>query len=114
MRAIAPILNSSHLELKDNINLSNNKLMRVVELIKKISSGEYINLREKGLDVYLSKENEISIQNNLNRLKQEPEFARIILQKRDAYSKVLVNKSLEIAIESWEFNELSKYSSLIR
>jgi len=25
----------------------------------------------------------------------------------------LVDKSLEIAIENWEFNELSKYSSLI-
>jgi hypothetical protein len=113
MGAIAPVLNSSYVEIKDAIHISNEKLMKTIELVRKIYGGEYINLRERGLDVYLSKDNEISVKNNLNRLNIEPSFAKVVLQKREAYSQTLVDKSLEIAIESWEFDELSRYSSLI-
>jgi hypothetical protein len=113
IKSFAPILNVSELNPKDSVLITDERILKAVDIVKRINSGEYINLREIGLDSYLSKENELVIKTTINRLKQEPSFAKTILQKREAYSQKLVDKALDIAVESWSFDEISKYASLI-
>jgi hypothetical protein len=114
-KSFGGVLNHSEITLKElpKASISDEKIKRAIELIKKIESGEYIDFREKGLDGYLSKDNEWVVKNGINKLKKEPEFAKIVLQKKEAYSDKLIQKALDIAIESWNFDELSKYSDLI-
>ncbi len=113
MKSFANILDVSSINIKGTASILDDKLIKVTDMIKRVENGEYVDLRESGIDGYLSKENEILLLNNLNRLKAEPSFAKTILQRRDAYNPKLIKEAIEVAIREWDFDELSKFASLI-
>ncbi len=113
MKSIGNLLNVSKIEIKESVELENEKLNSIVKMVNRVKGGEYVDLRDLGLDVYLSKDNEISIKNGINRLKKEPEFAKTVLAKKEAYGADVVKEALKIAIESLDFNELVEYNDLI-
>jgi hypothetical protein len=109
MKAGAPLLGVSHLQVVGNIHGLSDKLMKTIEWVKKIESGEYVDLRAKKVERYLSRENPLLVRNLLNRIDHEREFAETVLQSRDLYAEEVVAKALDRLVEREDLSRLSKY-----
>jgi hypothetical protein len=113
MKEGAPILNVSHIEVVGNIHGLSDKLMDTIEWVKKIEKGEYVDLRAKKVERFLSKENPVLVQNLLNRLDTDREFAETVLQTRENYAEAVSRKALDRLVQREEISRLSKYISLM-
>jgi len=114
MKEGAPILNVSHLEVVGNIHGLSNKLMETIEWVKKIENGEYVDLRAKKVERFLSKENPLLIQNFLNRIDKEREFAESVLQSRELYAESVVSRAMDRLVERESVDRISRYLSLMK
>jgi hypothetical protein len=113
MKAGAPLLNVSRLEVVGNIHGLSDKLMKTIEWVKKIESGEYVDLRAKKVERFLSRENPLVVQNHLNRIDKEREFAETVLQTREAYADVVAEKALRRMVEREDISRISRYISFM-
>ena len=113
MKEGAPLLNVSHLEVAGNIHGLSNKLMETIEWVKKIENGEYVDLRSKKVERFLSKENPLLIRNLHNRIDHEREFAETVLQSKELYADEVVEKALSRLVEREDMMKLSKYIPLM-
>jgi len=113
MKEGAPLLGVSHLEVVGNIHGLSDKLMKTIEWVKKIESGEYVDLRSKKVERFLSRENPLLIRNHLNRIDHEREFAETVLQSREVYAKEVLEKALQRMVEREEISRISKYISFM-
>jgi hypothetical protein len=113
MKAGAPLLNVSHLEVVGNIHGLSDKLMKTIEWIKKVENGEYVDLRAQKVERFLSRENPLLVRNLLNRIDSEREFAETVLQNREIYDTKVVEKALDRLVEREDLSRLSKYIPLM-
>jgi len=113
MKEGAPLLGISHLKVVGNIHGLSDKLMETIEWIKKIESGEYVDLRSKKIEKHLSRENPILVQNQLNRLEGDREFVETVLRSKEAYDDAVVAKAVEKLVEEGEISQISKYISFL-
>lgn len=109
MKEGAPLLNVSRLEVVGNIHGLSDKLMKTVEWVKKIENGEYVDLRSKKVERFLSRENPLLIRNLFNRIDHEREFAETVLQTREVYADEVARKALDRMVEREDLSKLSKY-----
>ncbi len=114
MKAAAPLLNVSHLEVVGNIHGLSDKLMKTLEWVKKIEDGEYIDLRAKKVERFLSRENPLVIRNLLNRVDQDLDFAEKVLQTKENYDDAVVERALERVVQSYDLARLNKYIGLMK
>jgi hypothetical protein len=109
MKEGAPLLGVSHLEVVGNIHGLSDKLMNTIEWVKKIENGEYVDLRSKKVERFLSRENPLVIKNHLNRIDKERDFAETVLQSREAYAEEVAEKALQRLVEREDISRVSKY-----
>jgi len=109
----AAILSHASLHLKDLPEGVTGKLAKTLEWIKKIEHGEVIDLKAKKVERFMGPDNPVRMQNERNRLAQEPEFADTILRSREEYSKAIVAEALQVALRHETFFKLKKYSHLM-
>jgi len=113
MREGAPLLNVARLEVVGSVQGLSDKLMKALEWVKQIEHGEYVDLKSKKVERFLSKENPLVIRNQLNRLEQEKDFAEEVLQVRNQYDDTVVRKALEILVKREDLFKLKKYAELL-
>lgn len=109
MKEGAPILNASHLHVVGNVHGLSDKLMQTIEWVKKIESGEYVDLKAQKVERFLSKVNSLVVQNQLNRIDVDPKFAEEALQARESYDPAIVAKALDTLVAREDLYKLKRF-----
>ena len=103
IRDSAVILGKSTLDVTDHVDGINPRLSKVVNLINKIKSGEYIDLKEEKMSKVFSEGNPILIQNRLNRLEHDEKFVEDVMKSTDSFSDPVRKKALDIFAQHVDF-----------
>jgi hypothetical protein len=114
MKEGAPLLNASHLHVVGNVHGLSDKLMRTIEWVKRIESGEYVDLKSKKVERFLSKTNPLVIHNQLNRLEVDPKFAEEVLQARESYDAAVVAKALDTLVAREDLYKLKRFFPMMQ
>ncbi len=114
IRSGASILSVSSLNVMDSAEGLSDKLAKTVSWIKKIEGGEYIDLKEKRIAKFLSKDNPIVIQNTLNRIKDDVEFAESVLISADNYPKEAISAALDLLVSKDTLYKTRKFSNMFK
>ncbi len=113
IREGASLLSSASLELKALPEGVSSKLARTADWIKQIQSGEVVDLKQKKVERFLEKDNPLLVQNQLNRLAADSDFADEVLRSREHHAKPVVEAALKKALEIQTFFKLKKYANLL-
>jgi len=113
IRQSASVLGSSALVVKSLPEGISGKLAKTVEWIKQIQSGEVVDLKARKVERFLTPSNPLRIQNELNRLAQEPEYADAILRAREDHDPSVVRAALESALHTETLFKLKKYAPMM-
>ncbi len=89
------------------------RIREVAKVIKRINSGEYVDLKSQKFAKHLSENNIIIEKNNFNRLDSDPSFALKVVDFKDKYSDSLVEVALDKVIENEDLYTLKKYAKLL-
>ena len=109
MKEGAPLLNVSRIQVVGNIHGLSDKLMQTIEWVKKIENGEYVDLRSKKVERFLSKENPLMIRNQINRIAHERGFAEDVLQARESYDPSVAERALDVMVEREDLYKLKRF-----
>ncbi|ADV46107.1 hypothetical protein [Nitratifractor salsuginis] len=109
MKEGAPLLNVSQLYVVGNVHGLSDKLMQSIEWVKKIESGEYVDLKSKKVERFLSKENPLVVRNQLNRIDADPKFAEEVLQARESYDPAVAAKALDTLVARQDLYKLKRF-----
>jgi len=109
----AALLSVSSLDVLDSTEGLSDKLGKTINWVKKIHEGEYINLKEKKVAKFLSRSNPIVIQNTLNRLENNVEFAETVLMSKEEYNEEIVAKALNLLVEKESLFKMRKFSGML-
>lgn len=111
IKSSASILSVASLELLDSTEGLSDKLGKTINWVKKIQLGEYIDLKEKKVAKFLSKDNPLVIQNCINRLKDNSEFAESVLLSKDSYDETIISASLDALVANESFFKIRKFAN---
>ncbi len=103
IRDSAMILSKSTLDVIDHVDGLNPRLSRVVNLINKIKSGEYVDLKEEKMSKVFNEGNPILIQNRLNRLEHDEKFVEEVMKSTESFSDPVRQRALEIFAQKADF-----------
>lgn len=106
----AMLLNKASIDMKENVEGLNSRLTKIINLIQKIKSGEYVDLKEHKMTKLFSENNPLLIQNRLNRLESDKEFVEEVMKSPSLFSKAVQNKALEIFAANETFYKARKYA----
>ncbi len=113
MREGAPLLNVSRLEVIGSVQGLSDKLAKALEWVKQIENGEYVDLKAKKIERFLSRENPLVVRNQLNRLEHEKGFAEEVLNSREGYAPEVAKRALEKMVHSEDLYKLKKYAPIL-
>ncbi|MDD3463105.1 MAG: fatty-acid--CoA ligase [Sulfurospirillaceae bacterium] len=82
------------------------ELQKICQMVDLIRDGKYEDIKK----YKLSSENEIKIQNSINRLKDEPKYALEILKNCKDFNNELCEKAYDALLDFASFNEVKKYN----
>jgi len=105
----AKVLKKSTIDFSGPTEGLSQKFTDIIALVKDINRGEYIDLKERGLDTRLSKTNPIFIKNTLNKLDIDHKFAEEVLQSQDKHSTEVVAKALITFAKFENFTKAKKF-----
>jgi len=109
----AGLLSVSALDVQDTTEGLSEKLSKTINWVKKIQEGEYIDLKEKKVAKFLSSSNPLVMQNTLNKLEDNAEFAESVLLSKDEYSQEIVSKALKILVDKESLFKIRKFASML-
>jgi hypothetical protein len=110
MREGATVLGNASLSLQALPEGASGKLAQTAEWIKRIQNGEYVDLKAKKVEQFMSTDNPLRVQNQCNRLAEDPGFADVILHARDHYAPACGEAALQVALKKDTFSKLSKFA----
>ena len=113
MKKCASILNISNVEVNGSAEGLDDKFVGVLDIVKDINLGKYIDLKEKKLNKVLSNNNPLVIQNNINRLNTSPEYIEEVLRSKEEHSDKEVLEAVSLFIKTASFSEALKYVKLL-
>lgn len=111
IRSGASILSISSLDAKGVTKGLSEKLASTVTWINDIKSGKYVDLKSKKVHKIMSSDNPIVIQNNINRIKEQPMFAETILTNSTKYNDSVVSASFAQMVSTESMYKLRKYAN---
>ncbi|NOZ89760.1 MAG: hypothetical protein GXO60_00580 [Epsilonproteobacteria bacterium] len=112
LRETASILQVSNIKVKGTVDGVSEKLQSALNIINQLDKGECVDFREKKLANVLSKENPLVIKNNINCLKKDETFIEKVLQTKEKYSDVVVEKALKQFAKTTTFTKAKQYSEI--
>ncbi len=110
----AALLSVSTIDANDSIEGLSDKLAKTVAWIKKIENGEYVDLAEKKVAKFMSKENPIVIKNVHNRLLSESSFADTVMSTPDNYHESVLTSAMKLMAENETLFKIRKYAKLFK
>lgn len=105
----AALLSCSDLEMKDGMAELNPRLTKITGLLKKIQSGEYVDLKEHKLAKVFNEGNSYLIKNRLNRLDVDEKFVEEVMKSSSEFSEPVQKKALEIFASKENFFKARQY-----
>jgi hypothetical protein len=112
LRSSALLLGKASLSVSDNVEGISPRLSRVVNIIRKVRSGEYIDFKEEKMSKVFNAGNPILIQNRLNRLASDDKFVEDVLKAMTSYSPEVQAEALRIFASKADFVKALKYVKL--
>ena len=105
------LLANSYLDVikSDKLNTTD-KLREVVENIKDIERGEWVDLKKAKFAKHLSQDNPIAVKNEINHIENDDKYAIKVVDFRDKYSDEIVQKALDKITQTQNFFTLKKYA----
>lgn len=111
-RNSALLLGKASLAVSDNVEGLTPRLSRVVNIIQKIKSGEYVDLKEEKMSKVFHAKNPILIENNLNRLNADEKFVEEVMRSTKEFSAEVHAKALENFAKKAKFEKARKYAKV--
>jgi len=108
----ASLLSVSSLIVNENKDGLSDKLGKTLVWINKINNGEYIDLAEKKVAKFMSKENPLVIKNGLNRLELESTFAEMVMSDPDRYDKSVLAAAVNQMAKTQTLFKVRKFIKL--
>ncbi len=108
----ASLLGKSSINVLDNVEGLSPRLAKVLNLINKIKSGEYVDLKEHKMAKVFNEGNPHLIQNRLNRLESDEKFVEEVMKSSSSYSKMVQGQALEIFARKETFYKARKYAKV--
>ena len=108
----AALLSHASLNISDGLSDLNPRLTRIINILKKIENGEYIDLKEQKLAKVFSEGNPYLIKNRLNRLDKDEKFVEEVMKSSSQYSKPVQKKALEIFAATENFYKARQYAKV--
>ncbi len=108
----ASLLGKSSLTTLDNVEGLSPRLAKVLNLINKIKTGEYIDLKEHKMAKVFNEGNPLLIQNRLNRLESDDKFVEEVMKSSSSYSDMVRAQALEIFARKETFFKARKYAKV--
>lgn len=87
------------------IDVENDELREVIAVIEQVKNGEVADLRK----YKLPKNNGLFLQNELNRLDAEPEYAYEILKTKGVYSENITKKAYDVLLAKGSYEKIKAY-----
>ncbi len=112
LRETASILQVSNIKVKGTVDGVSEKLQSALNIINQLDKGECVDFREKKLANVLSKDNPLVIKNNINCIKKDANFIEKVLQTKEKYSDVVVEKALKQFAKTTTFTKARQYSKI--
>lgn len=113
LKNIASILSNSSIVAKEDFESSNEKIKDMIDAVKLINSGTYVDLKAKKVSKQLSKTNPLAIKNSINRLQSDAKFAIDILAASNDYDDSVVVEALNIVTKTQNMDKIKKYLPLM-
>lgn len=108
----ALLLGKSSLNVLDNVEGLTPRLARVVNIIQKIKSGEYVDFKEEKMTKVFNAGNPILIQNRLNRIKSDEKFIEEVMKSTSEYSPAVQAEALRAFANTVDFVKARKYAKV--
>ncbi|WP_309496555.1 hypothetical protein [Sulfurovum sp.] len=108
----AVLLGKASIDVSDDVAGLTPRLARVVNIIRKIKSGQYIDLKEEKMSKVFKPGNPILIQNRLNCLESDDEFVEGVMKATNDYSEVVQKEALQIFAQKVDFIKARKYAKV--
>lgn len=105
----ARLLGKSSIIISDNVDGLSPRLSRVVNIIRKIKNGEYIDLKEEKMSKVFNPGNPILIQNRLNCMESDDKFVENVMKSSTEYSPEVQALALERFATKMNFIDARKY-----
>ena len=112
MRSVSVLLGKASIDVSDDIEGLSPRLARVVNIIRKIKNGQYIDLKEEKMSKVFKPGNPILIQNRLNCLESDDEFVEGVMKSTSEYSEVVQKEALGIFAAKADFVKARKYAKV--
>ena len=108
----AVLLKEANIDVLDNIEGLSPKLAKVLNIVRKINSGEYIDLNENKMSKVFKEGNPLLIKNRMNNLESNNKFVEEVMKSYSLYSDPVRERALEIFAEKETFFKVRKYISI--
>jgi hypothetical protein len=112
IKSSAILLRKTTIDVSASMEGISEKVADAIMLVKDINRGEYIDLKERGLEKKISKQNPIFVQNSINRLDVDPKFVEEVLLSSESYSRATVQKALSLFAKKETFFKAKKFVKL--
>jgi len=89
--------------------ITTSRLKETARTIQKIFDGKWVDLKKAKFSRHLSNDNPIIIQNNINRIKSDVNFAQKVLDFRDRYDDAVFKEAIKKIVEEKDLIFLKKY-----
>ncbi len=111
-KSSAVLLGKSSVEVLDAVDGLAPRLSKALNLINKIKSGEYVDLKENKMSKVFSEGNQYLVKNRVNRLQKDPEFVEEVMKSSSQYSKQVQKQALDIFARKETFFKARKYAKI--
>jgi uncharacterized integral membrane protein len=105
----ALLLSKAKIDVSDNVEGLTPRLSRVVNIIRKIKSGEYVDLKEEKMVKVFNPGNPILAKNRMNCLESDDNFVEGVMKSSTGYSKIVQETALEVFAKKQNFDKARKY-----
>jgi len=108
----AKVLSKASLHLLDNIDGLTPKLSHIINIVRKIKSGEYVDLKEEKLSDVFEANNPLLIANRLNRINSDETFPQEVMKSPSDYSPQVQAQALKVFASKANFTDAKVYIDL--
>lgn len=113
LKNIALVLSNASIVAKDGFESSNEKIKDMINTVKLIESGTYVDLKSKKISKQLSSTNPLVIKNCINRLQSDAKYASEILSKVDEFDASVVSEAINVITKTQNMDKIKKYLPLM-
>jgi len=112
LKQTASLLSVASVKVDGAVDDISDKLRGALTLVSEIERGQYVDLKAKKLSDVLSSSNPFVIQNLINRLEKDENFAEEVLINKEVYDKKVFSKAMSLFAQKANFIKAKKHINI--